>query len=109
MHALFLADNEDAWRSVIDDWDEQSDRTWVRRAQEQLALLLLRRPDRWEAANEMLDTLATYGREHQRHEAEALAGQAYLLARQGEYQRSKNLIQSRLVPRRDELPEACAG
>ncbi len=106
IHAMFLGDNEDAWRSVIDDWDEQADRVWIRQAQEQLTLLLLRHPDRWEAAEQMLDTLQTYERENRRYQAEALAGRAYLLARRGEHQRSRNLIQSQLDSRLGELPDA---
>ena len=102
-HAMFLANNEDAWKAVIDYWDPIKDRLWIRQAQEQLTLLYLQDRNRWDDAQQMLTTLESYQRESKRYLAESLAGQAALAAYQGQYQKAKNILQSRLREVQDEL------
>src|SRR5690606_34409449 len=96
VHAMFLKSNEDAFKAVIDGWDPVEDRLWIRQAQEQLALLYLQDQTRWDDAEQMLTTLESYGREDSRYRAEALAGQAALLAYRGHHQRARNLLESQL-------------
>jgi eukaryotic-like serine/threonine-protein kinase len=98
VHAMFLGNNEDAFKAIIDGWDPVEDRLWIRQAQEQLALLYLQDQTRWDDAEKMLTTLESYGREDSRYRAQALAGQAALLAYRGQHQRARNLLDSKLNP-----------
>lgn len=98
VHAMFLGSNEAAWKEVIEGWNPVEDRLWIRQAQEQLTLLYLQDPVRWDDADAMLTTLESFGREDTRYRAEALAGRAALLAYRGQHQRASNLLQSQLKP-----------
>lgn len=103
VHAMVLANNEDAFLKVL-TWEDKSDQEWVRRAQEQLALMYLQDPDRWPDAEKMLTTLESYGRENERYRAEALAGRAALRAYQGDVQKSRNIQESQLADLENKLP-----
>ena len=108
IHAMFLGDNEDAWKAVIEYGDLVQDRGWIRRAQEQLALMYLKDRSRWDDAKKMLTTLQSFSRESNRYRAEALVGKAALAAYQGQHQKAKNILQSQLGRLRDELHEDSA-
>ncbi|MGD9857798.1 MAG: serine/threonine-protein kinase [Planctomycetaceae bacterium] len=104
IHAMLLANNADAFQAVIDH--RNPDRTWTRRAEEQLALLLLQDRHRWDRAEELLNTLRSYETESQRYLAEYWAGLAALRAFQDRHQESRNIIQSQLdTELRGSLPE----
>ena len=104
VHAMLLAINEDAFLAVL-DWDPQADREWIRRAQEQLAVIYVRDRNRWPQAEEMLTTLESYGSENERYRAEALIGRAALLAYQGAFQKARNILQSQLGDAKETLPD----
>ncbi|MCA9078370.1 MAG: serine/threonine protein kinase [Planctomycetaceae bacterium] len=103
IHAMVLANNEDAFLEVL-TWQEKSDREWVRKAEEQLALMYLQDPDRWSDAEAMLTTIESYASENERYKAEALAGRAALLAYQGAHQQSRNIQDSQLASLQEKLP-----
>ncbi len=103
VHAMLLANNEDAFLAVL-DWDPQADREWIRKAQEQLAVMYIRDRNRWPQAEEMLTTLESYGQENERYRTAALVGRAALLAYRGEFQKSRNILQSQLGDVQDTLP-----
>ncbi len=106
VHAMLLANNADAFQAVIDRWDPQSDRVWIRRAQEQLLLLTLKERHRWSEAERLIKTLASFEKENPRYLAESLAAKAALRAYQGKHGESRNILQSQLdTSRRDLLPE----
>ncbi len=102
VHAMLLANNEDAFLAVL-DWDPQSDREWIRKAQEQLAVMYIQDRNRWPQAEKMLTTLESYGQENERYWTEALIGRAALLAYQGSFQKSRNILQSQLGDLQDQL------
>lgn len=108
LHAMFLGNNEAAWKAVIAYWDPDTDRSWIRQAQEQLALLYLQDELRWDDARKLLTTLESFSRESTRYQAEAFAGQAALLAYQGQFARAKTLLQSKLRPIQDAIPAGSA-
>ncbi len=103
VHAMLLANNEDAFLAVI-DWDPQADREWIRRAQEQLAVIYIQDRNRWTQAEQMLTTLESYGHDNPRYKTEALIGRAALLAYQGSFQKSRNILQSQLGDAPEQLP-----
>jgi serine/threonine-protein kinase len=108
VHAMLLGNNPDAFQAVIDNWSSTADREWVRRAQEQLALLCLKDRHRWDEAERLFNTIESYGAENGRYRAEALAGRAALRAYQGNVSQARNLLQSQFEPLRDRLPEGSA-
>ncbi|MBX3438550.1 MAG: serine/threonine protein kinase, partial [Planctomycetaceae bacterium] len=104
VHAMLLGDNADAFQAVIDH--PRAERTWTRRAQEQLLLLSLQDRERWEDAETLLTTLKSHEDENPRYAAEYWAGLAVLRAYRGRNRESQNILRSHLDPRlRESLPD----
>lgn len=89
LQAMFLGDDEEAWLAVQAYFPDE--KLWVDRAQEQLALLYLKDPRRYDDARQILEQMESRRREDESYYAKARAGMAALLAYQG------NLTQARTI------------
>ena len=96
LHAK-LADTEGAWQAVIDHNNDY----WSNVARRQLALIYLNRQD-YDRAMEMFRQLAAAEEMDIEFRAVGLAGQCWILARQGDYDDAAD-ISSELWPFRDAL------
>jgi serine/threonine-protein kinase len=91
--AMFLGDNEEGWRAVIDHWPEQEHTEWTVRSWEQLALLYIKDRNRTADARLALDKLGSYERSYdERCRAEARLGEAALAAYAGEITQAKAIL-----------------
>jgi serine/threonine-protein kinase len=91
--AMFLGDNEEGWRAVIDHWPEQEHTEWTVRSWEQLALLYIKDRTRAADARLALDKLGSYERSYdERCRAEARLGEAALAAYAGEITQAKAIL-----------------
>ena len=99
MASVVEPDNEDAWRAVIDHFD---DPLYEPKAQEQLAQLYLRQL-RLDEAEKLFEKLA--GHTEARFQATGFAGQAVIANLRGDYSQSQNLIEGRLKPLRGAFDE----
>ena len=84
MHAMFLADNEEAWKAVGKNYRNiPAEKLWVHRADEQLLLFYLKDKSRAadaEAQSKVVDNLSS---EDKRFHAESRLADAYLAAGKG--------------------------
>lgn len=101
MAALRLVDNEDAWRLVIDKFNDQ---VYMPRALAQLAMLHLRKGE-LEAADEEFKRLLTLSGRDQAMKAIALAGRAVIESLNGNHEESQKLIALQLEPVADNLTD----
>jgi len=91
---------EAAWQSVIDYFPDKQ--YFTLRAQQQLALIYLRRDD-LDRAMQIFNKLAALGDDEPELRAFGLAGQCGVLSIRGHYQQSNDLLVDRLWPLRDRL------
>lgn len=84
-----MGTTKEAWLAVQAYFPDE--KLWVDRAQEQLALLYLKDPRRYDDARQILEQMESRRREDESYYAKARAGMAALLAYQG------NLTQARTI------------
>ncbi|MCA8991700.1 MAG: serine/threonine protein kinase [Planctomycetaceae bacterium] len=89
--AMLMVDNIDAFRAV--EFYHKSDRQWVNRANEQLALLYLKDPRYWPDAEKQLLVLESASGDDPRFQTEARLGEAALLAYKKRYSDARRKLQ----------------
>lgn len=106
MKAMFLGDNEEAWKAVGTYYrNDGTEKLWVQRAEEQLMLLYLKDQNREADALKQIEVLMSLGNEDKRFFLEARLARAYLLAGQGDLQGAR----SNLGGNRQEFESALTG
>ncbi|QDU36320.1 Serine/threonine-protein kinase PrkC [Maioricimonas rarisocia] len=101
LHAMFLGDDEEAWLAVQAYFPDE--KLWVDRSREQLALLYLKDPRRYEDARRILERMESRRREDESYYAKARAGLAALLAYQGNLTQARTILSASQVTFRKHL------
>ncbi len=93
VQAMFLVDNEDAWKAVGKHFrDQPKDTLWVHRAEEQLLLFYLKDKSREPEARKQIAVLEGLKGEDMRFYAEAQLAEAYLAAGARDFTTVKNKL-----------------
>jgi len=110
LQAMFLADNEEAWKSVGKYFrNETTEKLWVNRAEEQLLLFYLKDKSREPEARKQSDVLKGLRQENERFFAEGRLAEAYLAAGNGELSTAKSIIEVDRTRFDEELQGAWRG
>ena len=90
---MFLADSEEAWKSVGKYFrNETTEKLWVNRAEEQLLLFYLKDQSREAEARQQSAVLQGLRQENERFFAVGRLAEAYLAASNGELSTAKSII-----------------
>ncbi len=105
LRAMFLANNEEAWKSVGKNYrNNTAENLWVHRADEQLLLFYLKDQSRAEEATKLSNLLLNLN-DDKRFRAEARLAEAYLAAGRGDMTTANNIISTEQTRFEDELKD----